>query len=86
MAVAGTRVVMKAERFMVGSVAWMVVSMMKALLEGGQRRMIGDLCGTKREERICHRGTEGEENGKNRVRKDPRASSVRGAPGTNGKS
>ena len=46
MAVAGTRVVMKAERFMVGSGAWMVGLMMKALMEGGQRRMIGDLCGT----------------------------------------
>jgi hypothetical protein len=64
----------------------MVGSMMKALVEGGQRRMIGDLCGTLREERICYRGTEGEENGENRMSKDPRASSVRGAPGSNGKS
>jgi hypothetical protein len=31
---------------MVGSVAWMVGAMMKALAEGGQRRMIGALCGT----------------------------------------
>jgi hypothetical protein len=64
----------------------MVGSMMKALVEGGQRRMIGDLCGTLREERICYRGTEGEENGENRVSKDPRTRSVRGAPGSKGKS
>jgi hypothetical protein len=69
MAIAGTRVVMKAERFMVASVTWLV--------EGGQRRVIRDRCGTRREERICRRGTEGEENGENRVNKDPRERSAR---------